>query len=413
MPVQEQLYQQLYERIREVADKSLCRKSAVVRLALLTTGILASKSTVISQVASELLALGITGANDKESIERRLRRTLNDRYLAQENCYLPVLRTVINWEDVLKEDRTLFLIVDESSNEDRIHLFRVSIPYRGGSITLAWELWEQNQPQQDGEYWDKAREVFARVASILPDGIRVIMLADRAYENPPFIDLLSTWNWHFAVRCKARGSLRFKDMLGKESSLAERIKTELPCPGRRWKAQGRVYKKAGWRRVSIVAVWAHGQKEPLVVLTDLPTRWEVISYYGRRFWIETGFRNDKSMGWCWENTQVRTIAHHERLMIGMCWATLVALCLGVKEVESYEAKLARRQAKAKQGHKVARPQPAKESMFTMGLRRVRRWLYSTCHDAISWRLPLIHAYSWTHQWYNQQAYLYVFKTVRL
>jgi hypothetical protein len=357
------------------------------------------------------LALGITKANDKQSIERRIRRTLNDRWLSQEHCYLPVLRAVIDWEEVI-DGNTVFLMVDESSKADKVHLFRVSIPYRGGSIAVAWELWEQNQPQEDDEYWDRAKEVFARAASVLPEGVEVIVLADRAYENPPFVDMLKAWNWHFAVRCKAKGSIRFKDMPGREGPLAERIKTELPCPGRRWKAQGWVYKKAGWRRASIVAVWAHGQKEPLVVLTDLPARWEVIGCYGRRFWIETGFRNDKSRGWCWEDTQVQSIQRHERLMIAMCWASLVALCLGVQEAESCQEKLARRQTRARQGRKAARPQPAKESIFTMGLRRVRGWLYGSQNETISWRLPLLNACSWTKQWYNQQANFYVFKTVR-
>src|ERR671939_1237945 len=70
------LYQTLLQRI-SAAVPATVRRSAVTRLTLLVTGILAAKSTVLAQLAAELDALELTAATP-ESIERRLRRTLND-----------------------------------------------------------------------------------------------------------------------------------------------------------------------------------------------------------------------------------------------------------------------------------------------------------------------------------------------
>jgi hypothetical protein len=404
------LYQQVLEQISATAAPSHIRITSVRRLALLVSGILAAKSTVVFQVAQHLLALQLTSASYRESIERRLRRTLNDASLTQERCYQPVLKEVIPWQLILKDQKRVFIIVDESSKADHVHLFRVSLPYWGGSLALAWAIWEQNLPLEDGQYWAKVDEVFARVAAILPQGIEVIVLADRAYDCPPFIDRLSSYGWHFAVRCKAKGSLYFRDYCGKEQPLAELISKKVSGPGKRFKANGWVFKKAGWRPVSVVALWAKGEKEALVVLSDLGPSWEVMSWYGRRFWTEPGFRNDKSKGFCWEDSQVNEVCHQQVMLVGMAWASLVTLCLGAEEAQAKQKLL---ELRAQKRTRPPRPQKAKESVFTMGLGRVRSWLYRTASGVIRWLLPLVGALSWNQQWYQHQASIFIFKSVRL
>jgi hypothetical protein len=375
----------------------------------MVTGLLAAKRAVMTEIANELHSLGVTNASSWESIERRLRRTLNDPNLSQDSCYRSVLNSVIPWESVLKSANRIFVSVDESSKKDKVHLFRVSLSYWGGNLPLAWTIWEQNVSLEEGKYWAMVDSVLDRVSAIVPEGIEIIVLADRAYENPPFVDRLKAYGWHFAVRCKAKGSLRFKDHRGVERPLAQLVAENLPCPGSRFKVRGWVYKKAGWRQLSVVGIWETGQKEPMVVLSDLKPSWELVSFYERRFWIESGFRNDKSRGFRWEESQVRDIAHQKTLLVAMAWASLVALCLGLKEaqerVEVLEKRVERR-------NKAPKPQPAKESIFTMGLRRVSRWLYGTINETIVWMLPKLDALSWNCQWYNFQSYLYIFKTVR-
>lgn len=142
-------YQVLHQRISAaIADR--IPASSLDRLALLTIGILAAKSCVIAQVAAELKALQLTRASCTESIARRLRRTLNDPHLDHASCYAPVLHQVLDWDDLLRDQRRVVLIVDESSKADDLHLFRVSLPYWGGSLPLAWCLWQQNVPLPHG-----------------------------------------------------------------------------------------------------------------------------------------------------------------------------------------------------------------------------------------------------------------------
>ena len=410
MRAQVPLYQEVEEQIKRITARHGLRLTAVRRLALLVTGIIAAKSGVISQAAAELRALGLTEATQAESIARRLRRTLNDTRLTPQTCYAPVLAQVLDWEAVLRGGRQVVLAIDESSKADEVHLFRVSLPYRGGSLPLAWAVWEQNQPLPEGRYWALVEAVLAQVAALLPPGVEVLVVADRAYDIPAFIDRIAAYGWHWIVRCKANGSLRFRERTGREQPLREVVRRHLPGPGRRWKGRGQVFKDAGWRAASVVALWGQGHKEPLVVLSDLPPRWELLRGYRRRAWIEPGFRNDKTKGWQWEASQVRGVAHHERLLLGLAWASLVMLCLGAQEAA---ARLARRAARTARhpGPRRAR-EHARESLFTLGLRQARQWLYRPWTVRVRWRLPALDAESWTGQWQRAQSLFSRWQTVR-
>ncbi len=307
---------------------------------------------------------------------------------------------------VIRGGQPVVLVVDESSKGDAVHLFRVSLPYRGGSLPLAWAVWAQNEPLPAGAYWERVDAVLAQVARPLPPGPEVVVLADRAYDVPAFADRLAAYGWHWVVRGKARGAMRFRDQRGQEHAIRELVGRHLPAPGRRWKGRGRVFKDAGWRAASVVGLWGRGQEEPLVVLTDLPARWAVLRLYRRRCWIEPGFRNDKTRGWRWEDSQIRDLAHQERLLLALAWASLVALCLGAAAAD---ARLAARRARRARPR---RPEHARESLFTLGLGRARQRLYRPGTVALRWHLPALLAESWTAQWQRAQGFFAHFATVR-
>jgi hypothetical protein len=409
MPAQRPLFQQVLAQIQTIARPAHVRASSVRRLALLVSGLVAAQHAALAQIAAEVQTLQLSQTARAEHVERRLRRALNDPRLQPRSCYEPAVKQAVDWDALRRGRQMVTVLLDESSKADEIHLLRASLAYWGGSLPLAWAVWEQNTPLTAGRYWTELDRVLDRVAAILPAGLPVLVLADRAFDIPPFIDRLRKRGWHWIVRLKARSSLRFQDHQGREGSLAERVRRQLGTPGRRWKTRGRIFKRAGWRAASVVGVWAAGEAEPLVVLTDLPPRWSVLQWYGRRFWIEAGFRNDKARGWQWEASQVRGVAHNERLLLAMAWASLLSLCVGVQEARSRLQAVAQ---PAQRPVRAAKPQHARQSVFTLGLRAVRRWLYQLTDAALSWRLPEPNAPSWSAQWYRAQSFRYIFQSVR-
>src|ERR687886_2140013 len=394
------VFQEVFQRIRTTASPRQLPYAACCRLALLVTGILAAKTTVLARIALELQALGLTHATQPESIARRLRRTLNDPHLTPARCYDPLLPQVVAWDDLLRGSRQVVVLLDESTKTDQIHLLRASLPYWGGSLPLAWELWAQNVPLPEGEYWRRVERVLARVAAQLPRGLEVVVVADEFFAIPGFVDRLARYGWHWVLRVTPCGSHRFRDHRGHERGLGERVRQQVRQPGQRWKARGAVFKDAGWYAASVVAVGAAGTAEPVVLLSDLGPRWHLVRTYDRRFWCEPGFRTDKTRGWQWESSQVQGVAHHAVLLLGMAWASLVTLCLGVEEARARLAAVAR---PVDVGRRPGRPRHARESVFTLGLGQLRAWLYRTWHRALIWRLPEVDSASWSDRWHQAQA----------
>jgi hypothetical protein len=415
MPATPELYQEVFQKITAVTRASGLSKHPRRRLAWVVTGIIGARSCGGAAIARELYALGVTRASGPDSVARTVRRILGDRRLRPETCYEPVLRDAIDWFSPLWDQRSVVLIVDESSQDERVHLFRVSLAYWGGALPLVWALWPQNERQAPGTYWQQVDRVLARVAALLPRGLDVVVVADRAYDIPPFIDRIAAYGWHWLVRCKAKGTVRYRVGDGREAPLSERIAREVGTPGRRWKARVQVFKEAGWREASVVAVWAPQAEEPLVTLSDLPPRWDVHAAYDSRFWTEPGFRNDKSQGWQWEDNRVTGIERQNVLLTAMAWATLLVLCLGRAEAQDrLDAQLPRAQKRLARGRSPAKPQPARESLFTLGWHVAHRWLYHNARGHLRWLLDAISLLSWSNRWFQSQARLFIFfQTVRL
>lgn len=410
MPAQCPLYQEVYQHLATLKMP----KTAVKRLALLVVGIVAAQAVTLAKVADELLSLGLTRATEADSIKRRLARTLGDERLQAQNWFEPALKACLDWQALLRGSRRLVLVVDESSKRDQVHLVRVGLPYWGHCQPLVWDIWPQNRPLEEANgYWQRVEALLARVAALVPGGLQVIVLADRAYDIPAFIDRLGIYAWHWALRLKAKASTCFRDHQGREWALRDLLRQHVYAPGMRWKSSGWVFKEAGWRQASIVAYWAWTEDEPLVVISDLPPRWDLLRLYGVRFWIEPGFRSDKKLGWHWEDCQVRKIEHHRRLLLAMAWATLLTLCLGLAEAKAKLSRLEQRRLRARHGKPfVGQPRHAEQSLFTMGLRRTRDWLYGTRNRALHWLLGELDADSWQRVWYRYQSHRYLSKTVR-
>ena len=246
---------------------------------------------------------------------------------------------------------------------------------------------------------------------LLPPGAEVVVVGDRAFAVPALLDRLAARGWHWVRRLTTTGSHRFRPADGTEPALGTMVRRHLGHAGTRWRARGDLFKDAGWRAAGLVGIWAVGANEPLVVITDLRPTWGVLRAYDRRFWIEPGLRNDKSRGWQWERCQVRGVAHHRVLLVALAWATLVALCLGAGEAAGQVRRLAQRPARWRKGRwRCAKPQPARENLFTLGLRAARRWRYETRRRPWRWRLPDRDAPNWTDQWRLHQALRFIFDT---
>jgi len=382
-----------YRQVREWLEAHLdadVSETTRERIALLVIGIMRAESAAPARIAAALKKLGLTGAKT-ESIERRVRRIENDEQLDATLCLHRLARAQLR----LGKQCSLLLSIDPTTQDDRVVMVSVGVWYRARSLPLAWVVWPANQPLTGPGFWERIEKLLDTVAELLPPGVPVTWVADRAFGTPAFTDLVTERGWHYVVR--VQGQTRCQDRVG----ICRQVRHLVRLGGQRAKLRGQAFKSRGWREVSVVAYWGRRHKSPLCLVSDLPPRWYLIRLYQRRYAIEATFRDYKDAGWQWERGQVTDLAHVKRLLVGMALATWAALCAGTQ----CAAELL---AEPPTGQRRTVPWDGKRSLFTLGLQRLHELLGGGCTTPLQWQLTDWDAPNWKQQLLGHHARAYVF-----
>ena len=420
------------------------------RIAWLVTGLIAGDHATRAGLAETLAGLAITPAKE-ESIARRLLRIVDDARLDPERLLpelLADLVPVLLHEQVAAHDANvgagayhhrrfppLRIVLDETSQDERVHVLTAGLAYRGIVLPLAVRVWEQNVAVAPGEYWCQVTSLLTDVQRLLPAVLRdhVVLLADRAYGVPRLLDLLHVLGWGWLLRMQDQTLVQFPE------GTTCAVRTLVPTPGTVWcngvtpldllaepataeagTAPATVpplalFKKAGWRHSHVVAAWAVGAAEPWLLLTSLPPTRACLRDYAQRWTIERLFLCWKSHGWDLEAVGVQTPARLGRLLAGLVVATLWRIALAVPVTADHLAELQRRAAiQAQQPRQLplpldlpgARPAPssqparlwpAKFSLFTWSTKVIHATACRTHSPRLCWALPDWLAPVWSQQ----------------
>jgi hypothetical protein len=342
------VYQQVHAFIQNHLDPRV-DGSSLHRLGLFVTGLIAAKNGRPAQVAKKLASLQL-GSAKAESLERQIRRMDNDPEIRAEYCFHPLVRAYL----AKQAARRLFLILDPTLQEDRVVMVSLNLWYQGRSLPLVWTLWAANIPLKGAGFWKRIDGLLDQVAPLLPMGVEVIVLADRAFGTPAFTDLVSAHGWHWLVR--VQDQTHYQDRQGRSGTIRSLVRFR----GQRRKLRGQAFKKAGWRTVSIVVYWGARHTRPLCLVSDLKAEWLLIHWYRQRFPIEGTFRDYKSYGWGWEQSQVVDLGHMEHLLVGMALGSWIALLAGTWRARQFLQQ-------DPSGKRYTRPWEAKQSLFQHGL----------------------------------------------
>jgi len=141
------------------------------RLALLLTGLVGGEPATVSGLSRTLHGLAVTPAHEP-SIARRLLRLLDDPRLdpaqilpAVFRHHLPDLLAGLIAAHAANEGtpaghharfRPVQIVVDETSQEDAVHLLVVGLLYQGLTLPLAVRAWTQKRPTRPRRLLDCA-----------------------------------------------------------------------------------------------------------------------------------------------------------------------------------------------------------------------------------------------------------------
>lgn len=251
------------------------RRASRARLVAFVLGILLAGTVVLRRVASTQESTASATAQ-AASHERRLRRTLADPAIQAVPVFSRVIRRVLRR---IPAGTAVTVAVDESGHTQYFRILVAALCYRGRAVPLAWVLWDGQQPHPE-PYWTDCATLLDAVAAVLPAGLRVTVVGDRAYGCPAFTDLVQQRGWDYVVRVQRQTKLRQAD--GREIQLRDL----LPQDHRWCRMEGHVFKKEKWRAAAVVGYWRRGCKDPLLLVTSLPAQWRVVTLYRQRTQIE-------------------------------------------------------------------------------------------------------------------------------
>jgi Transposase DDE domain len=279
--------------------------------------------------------------------------------LAVADCFAPLLAWVID----LWQGQTLPLAIDATLDQDRLTALVVSVLYRGSAIPVAWQILPANVP---GAWVPEIVALVEALAPVVPAAWQVVVMVDRGLWSPTLWDVLRRLGWH--PLCRIRSDATFQPEGGKRLP----VRALASSAGQAWVGRGHMFKHAATRRAAtLIVIWAVGQPDPWVLITDLAPEAVGPSWYGLRFWIELGFRALKGVGWQWEQTRRLVVERVRRHWLVLAVATLWALATGTREEDA--AALGR--SPAHLCHPVP-PPPGRRvmSVCARGMSRLRRQL---------------------------------------
>ena len=297
-------------------------------LTLWAYGAILAQSATQSAVITALLALG--RAN---TVRQYLREWLCDgadkaapckTEIDVSCCFAPLLRWVLSWW----QGKQLALAIDATMHGDKVAALVVSVLYRGCAIPVAWRILPANKKSP----WIEA--LMALLTSLAPavgHDLEVVVMTDRGLWSPRLWNTIRGLGWHPLMRLK-RNTV-FQPLGGCRNQALHLV----PGPGHAWMGPGTAFKAKGVQRSgTLIVMWDEDQKEPWVLLTDLPVHRDAVAWYGLRFWIELGFRALKGVGLHWDRTR-RTDPHRvARHWLTLSVATLWILAYGTR-LEQAEA----------------------------------------------------------------------------
>jgi hypothetical protein len=249
-----------------------------------------------------------------------------DRLLS--NTGVDVWHLFARWVPFLVAGRTEIVVALDWTNydtDDQTTLVLSMITSHGRATPLLWKTvvlsdLNGNRSQHEDVLLERFREV-------LPEGVKVTILADRGFGDQALYELLKDQlGFDFVVRF--RGLVKVTNSEGETKP----AKDWVPASGRPLLLRHARVTKQGREIGAVVCVKAKKMKEAWCLATshgDKPAA-EIVKLYGKRFTIEESFRDQKNLrfGMGLSDTRIGSPARRDRMLLISAIAISLLTILG-------------------------------------------------------------------------------------
>jgi hypothetical protein len=254
-----------------------------------------------------------------QSTQRRFARWLQNPRLEVQALYTPLIQQALaEWGN-----HTRYLGLDTTMLWNRYCLVRISLLYRGRAVPLTWQVREHGSSSVTYEAYEA---LLNAVPPLLPQGVKVVFLADRGFADTALLAHLRRLSWHFRIRIKANFGVT------RAGHPPCKVEDFTLTPGRALFLHHVAITADHFGPVSLALARHTSNGECWYVVSDEPTRVQTFIEYGWRFEIEENFLDDKSNGFQLESSLVRNADAVERLCGVLAVTTLYLVAQGTQVV---------------------------------------------------------------------------------
>ena len=232
------------------------------------------------------------------------------------------------WVPFLLADRTearIALDWTHFAHDGHSTLAAYLISSHGRATPLVWRTFPDAE-LSDGGRTDAEDLVLLRLREVTPEGVKIVLLADRGFGDAGLYQMLAKWGWDYVVRFR-------KDIYVTSAAGETKHAEAWLSPKGHSKALRGAHVTADNVLVgAVVTVHAPGMKEPWCLATSLKheSARDIVNLYARRFTIEETFRDQKDarFGLGMRHTRVKSVLRRDRLFFLAALAQALLTLLG-------------------------------------------------------------------------------------
>ena len=212
------------------------------------------------------------------------------------------------------DGQTIVLMLDQSKINDLNQVLMLSVRIRGRALPVAWRA----RTTKGNIGFEVQKDLLEAVAASLPEGVRIMLAADRFYGTAALINWCKKTGWDYRIRLKSNLTLNAQ---GSKLSTGEILLT-MPQGIENAELYGTGV------TTNIGVLHESGHPEPwIIAMSTRPDKHTVLDY-GLRWGIEALFSDFKSRGFGLMQSQIEKPERLERLILIMALAMYWAVSAG-------------------------------------------------------------------------------------
>lgn len=280
-------------------------------LAALISGIVASKSTQLPKVASN-----VPDSTKPESRVKRFARWVGNDLITQEVYFLPYAEMLLAQLAL----PTLVLVIDASVVGRGCVALMMHVVYKGRALPLAWLV----RQGKKGHFPESLHiTLVEQVQKLIPEGASVVLLGDGEFDGIDLQQTLEDAGWSYVCRTGM-------NMTASWDGDTFRLDTLGACskPGTLIELQEVLFTGEAYGPIMLICCWAKGYQDPLYLITNMRKAEHACRLYEKRFRIETFFSDQKSRGFHVHKSHISEPERLSRLLMAACLAYIWIIYLG-------------------------------------------------------------------------------------